>query len=51
MQCPFDALRFRSPRGDLVTPEGVRRFELNLLGSRVVRADREESLVSSEMER
>jgi NAD-dependent dihydropyrimidine dehydrogenase PreA subunit len=34
VQCPFDALYFQSPSGDLVTPETVRKFKLNLLGSR-----------------
>ncbi|MFQ5665587.1 MAG: HgcAB-like fusion protein [Candidatus Binatia bacterium] len=37
VQCPFDALSFRSPTGDVVTPETVRRFKLNLLGSRMVK--------------
>jgi ferredoxin len=36
VQCPFDALYFRSPRGDVVAPDTVRRFKLNLLGSRKV---------------
>lgn len=34
VQCPFDALYFQSPSGDLVAPETVRKFKLNLLGSR-----------------
>lgn len=34
VQCPFDALFFRGPTGDVVAPETVRRFKLNLLGSR-----------------
>jgi NAD-dependent dihydropyrimidine dehydrogenase PreA subunit len=37
VQCPFDALYFRSPTGGLVEPDTVRRFKLNLLGSRAVR--------------
>jgi NAD-dependent dihydropyrimidine dehydrogenase PreA subunit len=36
VQCPFDALYFRSPTGGVVAPETVRRFKLNLLGSREV---------------
>ena len=36
VQCPFDALFFRSPTGAVVTPETVRRFKLNLIGSRTV---------------
>ena len=34
VQCPFDALFFRSPSGGVVDPETVRTFKLNLLGSR-----------------
>lgn len=36
VQCPFDALHFRSPTGDVVAPEIIRRFKLNLLGGRTV---------------
>jgi len=36
VQCPFDALSFQSPEGDVVAPETVRKFKLNLLGSRNV---------------
>jgi len=36
VQCPFDALYFRSPDGDVVMPDTVRRFKLNLLGNRKV---------------
>jgi ferredoxin len=38
VQCPFDALYFRSPGGDVVAPDTVRRFKLNLLGNRKVAA-------------
>jgi NAD-dependent dihydropyrimidine dehydrogenase PreA subunit len=38
VQCPFDALYFQGPRGDVITPDTVRRFKLNLLGSRLVGA-------------
>jgi NAD-dependent dihydropyrimidine dehydrogenase PreA subunit len=34
VQCPFDALYFRSPKGEVVAPDRVRRFKLNLLGNR-----------------
>lgn len=37
VQCPFDALFFRSPKGDLVPPEMIRKFRLNLMGNRLVR--------------
>ena len=36
VQCPFDALFFRSPEGDVVEPETIRRFKLNLIGTRKV---------------
>lgn len=36
VQCPFDALYFRSPKGDIVAPDTVRSFKLNLLGTRKV---------------
>ncbi|MFQ5679036.1 MAG: HgcAB-like fusion protein [Gemmatimonadota bacterium] len=39
VQCPFDALRFEGPEGEIVTPEVVRTFKLNLLGHRAVRSD------------
>jgi ferredoxin len=37
-QCPFDALYFTSPGGEVVAPEAVRRFKLNLLGKRLVKS-------------
>lgn len=36
VQCPFDALYFESPSGDVITPDTIRRFKLNLLGHRTV---------------
>ena len=36
VQCPFDALHFLSPTGDIVAPDTIRRFKLNLLGNRTV---------------
>jgi ferredoxin len=36
VQCPFDALHFSSPTGEVVNPATVRRFKLNLLGNRTV---------------
>lgn len=41
VQCPFDALFFEGASGDVVTPQTVRRFKLNLLGRRLAPADRE----------
>ncbi len=37
VQCPFDALHFQSPSGDVIPPETVRSFKLNLLGHRLVK--------------
>ncbi|MFQ5792097.1 MAG: ferredoxin family protein, partial [Acidobacteriota bacterium] len=37
VQCPFDALYFRTPTGGVVTADTVRTFKLNLLGRRLVR--------------
>jgi NAD-dependent dihydropyrimidine dehydrogenase PreA subunit len=39
VQCPFDALFFESPGGEVLTPQTVRRFKLNLMGRRLVSAD------------
>ncbi len=36
VQCPCDALHFRSATGAVVPPETVRRFKVNLLGRRLV---------------
>ncbi|MFZ0890152.1 MAG: HgcAB-like fusion protein [Candidatus Binataceae bacterium] len=37
VQCPFDALYLRSPAGDALLPETVRRFKLNMLGKRMAK--------------
>jgi ferredoxin len=36
VQCPFDALYFKNPKGEIITPETIRRFKLNLMGKRLV---------------
>jgi NAD-dependent dihydropyrimidine dehydrogenase PreA subunit len=41
VQCPFDALYFRSPQGEVITPEAVRKYKLNLLGKRMKNTDGE----------
>ena len=38
IQCPFDALYFRTPTGDIIPPDQIRRFKLNLMGKRTVGA-------------
>jgi len=40
VQCPFDALYFKGPQGERVSPEIIRRFKLNLLGKRFVKVER-----------
>lgn len=37
VQCPFDALHFKGRDGDVLPPEVIREFKLNLIGSRRVR--------------
>jgi len=37
VQCPFDALYFKSPKGDIIPPEQIRMFKLNLIGERAVK--------------
>ena len=37
VQCPFDALYFRSPSGEVLPPEMIRKFKLNLMGKRLVK--------------
>lgn len=37
VQCPFDALYFKGTKGDIVSPEIIRKFRLNLMGKRLVR--------------
>ncbi len=39
VQCPFDALYFKSPKGEVLAPETVRRFKLNLMGKRLVKVE------------
>ncbi len=36
VQCPFDALYFESPKGEIIPPETIRKFKLNLMGKRQV---------------
>jgi NAD-dependent dihydropyrimidine dehydrogenase PreA subunit len=34
VQCPFDALYFTGPEGEVIPPETIRRFKLNVMGQR-----------------
>ncbi len=36
VQCPLDALAFETPEGERIEPDVIRRFKLNLLGTRTV---------------
>ena len=39
VQCPFDALYFKGPGGEIIAPGTIRRFKLNLMGKRIVKAE------------
>ncbi len=39
VQCPFDALYFKSPQGEIIPPETIRKFKLNLIGKRLVKLE------------
>ena len=39
VQCPFDALYFKNSWGEILSPESVRKFKLNLLGARKTKAN------------
>ena len=47
VQCPQDALFFENEKGERIDPEEIRRFKLNLLGSRIVAAGPQTSTDSS----
>jgi len=35
IQCPFDALYFKNPKGEVILPETMRKYKQNLLGKHV----------------
>ena len=37
IQCPFDALCFKSPKGDIMSPDIIRKYKLNLMGKRLIK--------------
>lgn len=37
VQCPFDALSFITSSGEIIAPETIRMFKLNLIGKRVIK--------------
>lgn len=37
IQCPFDALYFTNPKGEVILPETMRKYKQNLLGKRVIK--------------
>jgi NAD-dependent dihydropyrimidine dehydrogenase PreA subunit len=46
VQCPFDALYFRGPKGNIMPPETIRRFKLNRIGKRLKEAEAKTGLPS-----
>ncbi len=38
VQCPLDAICFKSPEGDIIPPDTIRKFKLNIMGKRLVKA-------------
>ena len=42
VQCPFDALYFESPNGEILSPESIREYKLNLMGKRLIQVSQEE---------
>jgi NAD-dependent dihydropyrimidine dehydrogenase PreA subunit len=41
VQCPYDALYFKSPEGEIIPPETIRKYKLNLLGERLLKVKEE----------
>ncbi|KGK99763.1 copper oxidase [Methanococcoides methylutens] len=39
VQCPLNALYFKSPNGEIIPPETIRKFKLNLMGKRFVKVE------------
>jgi len=39
IQCPFNALYFKSPKDDIIPPETIRRYKLNLMGKRLIKIE------------
>ncbi|MHA1667861.1 MAG: 4Fe-4S dicluster domain-containing protein [Candidatus Heimdallarchaeaceae archaeon] len=35
VQCPLDALAFKNNKGEIIKPEIIRKYKLNLLGKRI----------------
>jgi len=40
VQCPVDALFFRNPQGEVILPQIVRKYKLNMMGERVERGEK-----------
>ena len=36
-QCPFDALYYKTDKGEVVLPDTIRQFKLNMMGKRMVK--------------
>ncbi len=39
VQCPFNALYFMNPKGEIIPPETIRKFKLNLIGKRLTQTE------------
>ncbi len=39
VQCPFDALLFKNAKGEVIAPDAIRKFKLNLMGRRALKQD------------
>ncbi|MCD4822451.1 MAG: 4Fe-4S binding protein [Methanococcoides sp.] len=39
VQCPLNALYFKGPKGEIILPETIRKFKLNLMGKRFVKVE------------
>jgi NAD-dependent dihydropyrimidine dehydrogenase PreA subunit len=37
VQCPLDAIYFKNPEGDIILPDTIRKFKLNIMGKRLVK--------------
>lgn len=40
VQCPFDALYLKSPKGKIINAETIRKFKLDLMGKRLVNVEK-----------
>lgn len=41
VQCPLDALCFRSPKGEIISADTIRKYKLNLMGKRMESSEKQ----------